>query len=252
MPAVRITSAASKRVLLAAWTCALLLAVLPALLGTGCGSRPESREASAAPPDTLPNGLPRALLPGLADWLACWRQAGTSIAPESLTFSERGPLHFYTSSVEGDLRWVEGARARAGIIVLAPDSAHAVDFDRYVDIDPESGSLERDVDSSPMLFDFVGDTLWTVSFCGTSCSYDGAAWIDAERFALTGVTQTAENLEGPTRVFLDVVDLRKRTDTRWLGPVVVDESLRAFAIAREAQLRARLAAGRPARAALAK
>lgn len=219
------------------WTGALLSLATLLLVGSpGCHYRMAIPPSSPAGADTLANGLPRALLPELAAWLAHWREGVPAFTPDSLVPGAISPLAFQVAAAGTDLHYVEGVRERAGILVLSPDSVHAVDFDRYIEVDPVRGWLFRDVDSSPMLVDFVADTLWTVDVCGTSCSYDGAAWIDADRFALTGLTQSRPDGEGPLQAFLDVYDLRARTGRRWLGTPVEDAAWRRFSSATAADL----------------
>lgn len=220
---------------------AVMLAVLAIAGLQGCGSRTTPPAATRAEADTLANGLPRVALPVLAEWSARWRESVPTFAPESLVSEESGLTAMQPSGTGTDLRHVADVRERAGIVTLSPDSTHALDFDRYVDIDPESGSLERDVDSSPMLWDYAGDTLWTVAFCGTSCAYDGGAWLDANRFVLTGTTQSGPNYDGPAQPFLDLYDLAGRTTRRWLGAPVTEDALRRFGQACEASLSARVA-----------
>ncbi len=223
-----------------------LLAALPAallalaVLAPGCARRPAPDKAAAA--DSLANGLPRALVPVLDAWVRTWDPALPGFAPESLARVSRVPFRFDSPQAGGGLAWRPDVRARALIVVLSPDSAHAVDYDRYLSFDAEGGSLDvgREPDSAPMFFDYAGDTLWTIDFCGTTCFYDGAYWIDAGRFALTGATRTGDDANGPWQPFLDVHDLRTHARTRWLARTVDDEAFARYQRAYDALLRARL------------
>jgi hypothetical protein len=122
--------------------------------------------------------------------------------------------------------------------VLSPDSTYSLDFDMYLDLG--RGVLERDVDSAPVLADFRSDTLWQVAFCGTPCNYDGAYWVDAGRFALTGTAQSGPQADGPRQGFLDVYDLRTRYMRRWTTREVDDLRLTRYVAARDSALIARL------------
>lgn len=220
---------------------ALLLLVL-ALASAGCSRRAAERAPGAAGADTLANGLPRALVPELDAWVRVWRASVPGFAPESLARTEPVPFPFESPQPGQGMRWAETVRSRALILVPSPDSAYAVDFDRYLDFDSEGGSPDfgREPDSAPMFLDFAHDTLWTIAFCGTSCFYDGAYWVDSRRFALTGAAQTGEDYNGPWQPFLDVHDLRTHARTRWLARTVDDEAFARYQRAYDALLRARL------------
>lgn len=225
---------------------ALTLIAACASLVMGCGRRGAEHAPAQAEADTLSNGLPRALVPKLEEWVAAWRQAISGFTPESLTCVSRVPFQFQSAQAGGGLKYVESVRSRAGILVLSPDSATAVDFDRYLDFDDGEGGfgIEREPDSAPMLLDFAGDTLWTVDFCGTSCFYDGGYWADARRFALTGATRSGDQYDGPWQAFLEIRDLRTREASRWLASLVEDAAFERYQMASDSALLARITRAR--------
>ncbi len=220
---------------------AVLLVVTVAIAGSGCSKR-SSKTTSTAAADTLGNGVPRVLVPQLNTWVQLWRHAVPQFGLDSLQSRAVGAFTFdYAQGEAGN--YAEDVRARAGIIVLSPDSTRALDFDTYLDIGPApDGTIElmREPDSSPALTDFARDSVWRVAFCGTTCFYDGAYWLERDRFALTGATQTGEQGDGPWCAFLEIYDLATRRLMRWQGPVV-DEAQRArFAAASDSALAARI------------
>jgi hypothetical protein len=214
-----------------------------AVLVFGCSRREEQRPVPAPVVDTLANGLPRSLAPQLAAWVEVWRHAVPGFAPESLARGASSPFAF-------DYGWpVHGGepsgrvRERALIDVLSPDSAHSLDFDMYLDFDrDENGKTRilREPDSAPVLADFGSDTLWRVAFCGTPCFYDGACWVDAARFALTGATRSGPQADGPWQPFLEVYDLNGRQRTTWAARPVSDRQFRRYQSASDSALIERL------------
>jgi hypothetical protein len=217
---------------------AITLGVLP-----GCARRTDQSGLTNSQADTLANGLPRALLPKLAPWVQAWRNAIPAFAPDSLRHA--GPVQFhYESGWAGTGGRINSARTRALIEVVSPDSARSLDFDAYLDFGRgHDGNLlsEREPDSRAVLADFKADSAWVVEFCGTMCDHDGAYWVDAERFVLTGTTQTGEQMDGPRCPFLDIYDLRSRQRTRWSGSTVGDLQYYRHAQAADSALAARLA-----------
>lgn len=219
------------------------LVTVGAVLVAGCSRREEQPPAPAAVVDTLANGLPRSLAPQLAAWVEVWRHAVPGFAPESLARGASSPFAF-------DYGWPapagepsSGVRARALIDVLAPDSAHSLDFDMYLDFDRDEDGrtrILREPDSAPVLADFGSDTLWRVTFCGTPCFYDGACWVDAARFALTGATRSGPQADGPWQPFLELYDLNDRRRTRWVARPVSDPQFGRYQSASDSALIERL------------
>lgn len=221
---------------------ALLLAF--GIVAAGCERRPEVKATAPAAADTLANGLPRALAPQLDAWLQNWRRAVPGLALDSLACVARGPYRFASASPAGGRRFADGVRSRAMIEVLSPDSTRLLDYDRYADVDSESGSLEREADSAPMLLDMALDTLWTVSFCGPGCFYDGGFWLDASSFVLTGATQSGEQVDGPWQGFVEVYDLGTRERIRWAMRPMDDGSFERYRAVSDSLLLARFAQSR--------
>lgn len=216
--------------------------LLVALAAAGCAPRAGDRAAAPAEPDTLANGLPRALAARLGEWQACWRRANPAFAPESLACVGRDSLRFESAGPAGGRRFAEDARSRALLVVLSPDSTRLLDVDRYLGAESvEGGRIARGPDSAPELVDFAADSLWTVGFCGPSCFYDGGFWLDRDRFALTGATQSGEQADGPWQAFVECYDLRTRRRVRWLGRPVEEAAFDRFRAASDALLSARLA-----------
>ena len=113
----------------------------------------------------------------------------------------------------------------------------------YLDFDRNGGSgrlFLREPDSAPVLADFKRDTVWQVAFCGTTCFYDGAYWVDNDRFALSGATQSGEQADGPWCAFLEVYDLLSHRITRWLGPQVDELGFTRYQGAADSALTKRL------------
>jgi hypothetical protein len=210
-----------------------------AILTLASCSAGERRTASAAAPDTLPNGLPRVLVAKLANWSIAWRHANPRFAPELLVRAGRSP---YSFSVYGfGPRAMEDFRTQAKLQELSPDSTRSLEFDMYQDYFREGGG---EVDSAPLLADFKSDTLWQPAFCGTPCSFDGAAWVDNDRFALTGLNLTGENADGPPCAFVDIYDLRDGSVTRWVLPVVNEAEYEGYKTASDSILAERFAHAR--------
>ena len=223
-----------------------LLAVATAVsLALGCSRHPTERTPSGTVADTLTNGLPRALVPSLAGWTQAWRYAIPGFGPDSLARGATSPFKFGYSWA-GAGRISDNVRTRALVDVLSPDSTRSLDFDMYLDLD--RGVIDREPDSAPVLADFRSDTLWQVAFCGTPCDYDGAYWLDAGRFALTGTAQSGPQADGPRRGFLDVYDLHTRSMRSWTTREVDDLRFPRYRAARDSALIVRL---RQARAAAA-
>ena len=185
---------------------AVALGVLP-----GCAQRAHRHDVTNSAADTLANGLPQTLLPKLAPWVQVWRHAIPAFTPDSLRHA--GPVPFkFESGWAGTGGRINSIRTRALIEVVSPDSARSLDFDSYLDFGrgPDGNPLsEGEPDSRAVLADFKADSAWVVDFCGTTCSHDGAYWVDAERFVLTRTTQTGEQMDGPACPFLDIYDLRR-------------------------------------------
>ena len=220
---------------------AVLLVMAAAQLIVGC-SRRASEATSGAPSDTLANGLPRPLLPKLGSWVQVWRSAIPAFTPDSLTRSGPAPYKFeYAGPTTAHIP--EVIRTRALIDVMSPDSTRSLDFDAYlVFVRGPEGELQigREPESRPVLADIEADTLWQVEFCGTSCFYDGAYWIDAQTFALTGATRSGEQGTEPWCGFLDVYDMRSRQRTRWLARTVDAQGFERYTAASESTFAARL------------
>ncbi|MEO5988088.1 MAG: hypothetical protein ABIU54_12600 [Candidatus Eisenbacteria bacterium] len=216
-----------------------LLMIITMGFAGGCSRAPSDHSTPGAMSDSLGNGLPRALVPRLAPWIQLWRTASPRFAPDSLTKVGSEPFEL-TAPQSGVRHQIPDARTRAGIEVLSPDSSKSVDFDVYLSI--EAGG-SREPDSSPALADFKSDTLWRVAFCGTACFYDGAYWLDANRFALTGASQTGEQADGPWGAFLEVYDLQSHRRTRWLSRSVDAERFERFRAANDSALTSRIERG---------
>lgn len=218
-----------------------MLVLALAIAGSACSKR-SSRTPSTVVADTLGNGLPRVLVPQLSSWVQLWRYADPQFGPDSLTrVAARSFTVEYSRGGAGS--YVNDIRARAGIKVLSPDSTRALDFDTYLDVGRgPDGAIElmREPDSSPELADFARDSVWRVAFCGTPCFYDGAYWLDRDRFALTGATQTGEQGDGPWCAFLEIYDLATRRLTRWNGPVVDEARRLRFVTASDSALSERI------------
>jgi len=207
---------------------------------TGCSRGPGQASGPASAADTLANGVPRALVPKLAPWVDVWRHAIPQFDSDSLKHSGMADFTFgYAWAGAG--RATDGVRSRALVDVLSPDSARSLDFDMYLDFDSGAGGLlGREPDSAPVLADFKRDTVWQVAFCGTSCFYDGAYWVDDDRCAVTGATQTGEQADGPWCAFLEVYDLLSHRRAQWLGPKVDAPGLARYQAAADSALAERL------------
>jgi hypothetical protein len=215
----------------------ITLGVLP-----GCARRTDHSGPTNSQADTLANGLPRALSPKLAPWIEVWRHATPTFALDSLKHAGPTPFKF-DGGWAGTGGRVNSVRTRALIEVVSPDSTRSLDFDAYLNFgsDPDGGiEAEREPDSRAVLADFKLDSAWVVDFCGTMCAHDGAYWVDAERFVLTGDTQTGEQMDGPRCPFLDIYDLRSRLRTRWFGPTMSEAQSYRYALAVDSALSARL------------
>ncbi|MFI5370694.1 MAG: hypothetical protein ACHQ52_03980 [Candidatus Eisenbacteria bacterium] len=188
----------------------------------------------------MANGLPRPVEHAVAAWVATWRRAVPGFAPESLEGGRSSPLKFdYLSA--GLSRGAAKDIGDRALDVYSPDSSRFLNFDRLTEVGwDEDGTLalDRDADSAPILGDVKSDTLWQVDFCGTSCSFDGAYWVDAGRFALTGLTNSEQ--DSLCRAFLDVYDLQTRQVRRWLGQPVNQPTLTRYQAASDSALGARL------------
>ncbi len=221
---------------------AAALACVSLLIG-GCSRHKARAPQAAAVADTLRNGLPSALVPKLAAWVANWRHADPDFSPESLVRGDSDPYQF-DAAWRGAGHISDGVRSRALVDVLSPDSVRSLDFDMYLEFDggPDGVSLGREPDSAPILADFKADTVWRVAFCGTPCSFDGAYWIDAERFVLSGATESGAGAQAdaPWSAFLDVYDLRSRRMTRWLASTVAGPAFRRYVSASDSELTARV------------
>jgi hypothetical protein len=187
-----------------------------ALLLAGCG-RARPRAGSVA--DTLASGLPRVLARPLEPWLASWRRELPGLGLDSLV--RQGEQRYAPYFAGKGAGWPDSSlRARAGIIVISPDSTRALDVDMYMDFDVDSDGrvlVMHEPDSTPLLFDFARDTVWHVEFCGTCCGYETACWLDSTRFALAGGTETGAVGDAPWQAFVDVYDLRARRCDRWVS-----------------------------------
>jgi hypothetical protein len=216
-------------------------------LGAGSMSAGCSREALlprvAGTPDSLASGVPAALVPKLTDWVQVWRAAIPDFVLDSLRLAD--------SSASFELRyfgpgssWPSGAvRDRAGIRVVSPDSARAVDFDIYLELYRDAGGgfdYGREPDSAPVLANFVSDSLWQVAFCGTPCFFDGATWLDADRFVLTGAMRSGAMADGPWCGFLDIYDLKLQRMSSWRTDVVNDGAFGRYVAAWGSMMTARL------------
>ena len=100
--------------------------------------------------------------------------------------------------------------------------------------------VSGDVDSAPLLADFAKDSLWQIAFCGTPCFFNGAYWVDARRFALTGAVESGAHDDGTWRGFLDIYDLRTGLVTGWVSSLVDGEQLRRVVSATDSALVERL------------
>jgi hypothetical protein len=221
---------------------AAVFVVAMAVFVAGCSRRSPEHTVSAVVADTLATGLPRSLVPKLASWVEVWRYAIPGFAPDSLRRDGSGPFT-YDYAWRGAGHIGHGVRESALIDVLSPDSARSLDFDMYLDFSPDTAGRFVPVgepDSAPILADFKSDTIWRVSFCGTTCSFDGAYWVDSARFALTGATQTGIQLDGPWQGFLDVYDLRTRHLVRWSTRTVDDSHFGRYQAANDSALGARV------------
>jgi hypothetical protein len=222
---------------------ALLAVATIASLVPGCSGRRTHRPPSHPAADTLANGLPRVLAPGLADWVRTWRPAIPGLEPDSLQRGATSTFRFGYAWPGAAGRPRDNVRSRAGVDVLSPDSTRSLDFDMYLDFERAGdGVIEfgREPDSAPVLADFRSDTLWQVAFCGPSCFYDGAYWLDANRFALSGATQTGEQADGPWQGFIEVYDLRARCRTGWTTRSVDYRGFTRYQASRDSALSARL------------
>ncbi len=216
---------------------AVLAVAAAASITLGCSRHPAERTSHETVGDTLANGLPRALVLRLAGWTQTWRYAIPRFSPDSLARGVTSPFKFgYSWAGAGHIN--DNVRSRALVDVLSPDSAHSLDFDMYLDLD--RGVIDREPDSAPVLADFRSDTVWQVAFCGTSCDYDGAYWVDSGRFALTGTAALGPQADGPQHGFLDVYDLSTRLMRRWAIRAVDDARFTQYVAARDSALLARL------------
>jgi len=132
---------------------------------------------------------------------------------------------------------------RAHVEVISPDSARSLDFDTYLDFDRgQDGGIHgmREPDSRAVLTDFRADSAWVVDFCGTPCDHDGAYWVDADRFVLTGSTQTGERLDGPRCAYLDVYDFVAGCRSRWQTRIVDEAHFYWWSQALDSALAARV------------
>lgn len=217
-----------------------ILLIAAACLAGGCSRATDSRPTAGATSDSLKNGVPRALVPQLMGWSQLWRIANPRFATDSLTKVSVGPFEL-TAPRAGAKHPIPNARTRAGIEVLSPDSSKSLDFDVYLGLEAGTG---REPDSSPALADFSRDTLWRVAFCGTACFYDGAYWVDENRFALTGASRSGEQADGPWGAFLELYDLQSQRRTRWSSRTVDAERFERFRAASDSALTARIERGR--------
>lgn len=195
-------------------------AILTAL--AGCARRSEPPVAGVPPP-APPDPAIAEMAPHLGGWLALVQRAQPGIGVDSLRRAHRGPFTLH------DIRPynVDGREERARLRmfgVYAPDSTRVVDPDSYLEVSREATriSVGGEPDSKPVLIDLKTRSVTVLEFCGTDCSFDGAFWLDALRFALTGtvVLDTTGARCGRVRLY----DLNDGTVTEYQLPALVDRS----------------------------
>ena len=224
-----------------------LLAVLAAVLTSGCGSRTpathttaadtsgavaaESSLAAAYPADlgpavgrgdTLLNGAAAALGP----WVEMWRQAMPGFALDSLRRdAARRGLRDGTVQPLGDFAAM-GSRDSLGVFRIdSPDGRYTVVLDRYQGIIDAGGviGIGGNVDSAPVLLDRAHGTANTFAFCGPACAFEWGAWVDASRFVIAGSVHAGPGAASAAG-YVEVVSIADSSRVRyWTRPLADDE-----------------------------
>jgi hypothetical protein len=225
---------AGRRAAGATWSGVLAIALL---LACGCSARgTHSPAAGAAAPDTLL----AALTPKLADWIALWQQATPSMKAESLAIASSGALTM-TDIHRFNARGHDESRRLSWFAVWAPDSTRAVDSDTCVDFDPASNVFHRGPPrlSCAALVDLKVNSIATLDTVSATGDFDGALWLDEERFAITGTTTDGDS-SGAGRGLVRLYDMGAGTVTEYRLPRVIAPVFEKYRTLREITRMARL------------
>lgn len=155
----------------------------------------------------------------LTDWAAAWQEFIPGFEPSQMQKIQSGPI---TPDISDPLELHEN------ILDLQEEFPYSIlfpspNFMKVVFVSP-SGSP----DSAVAILSPEENLYERVLFCGTPCAFDGAVWIDDEKFVVTGYYEIhPDQMNGcmgdelctvvPT---LHVFDLNKNSVTEYYGPEV--------------------------------
>jgi hypothetical protein len=193
--------------------------------------------------DTLANGLPIGAVAAADDWVQICRRTIPHFVLDSLVPASPHLFQFHEAwpGLASRARGTHGAIGERGLYMYSPDSCRFVNFNMYAEVTRDKdGRLIAgdDPESAPVLGDLVADTLWMIGICRACCSFDGAYWVDASRFVLTGMTVVDCETSRP---FVNLYDLRLRRVRRWLGTPVTSADWSRYNAARDSALVAHFA-----------
>ncbi len=157
--------------------------------------------------------LTRELRQPLADWVSYWRAYDPAFALDSLRWTLADTILVErTEAISDSLRTTPSPRGWA----WSPDRSRVVDPNWYREWDPDRNEYMYEPDAVTELLDFTTRTGTFLQFCGTGCRNDAAFWLDRERFALVGWTDTdmGDSLFAPR---VTVYDLERRTTATGVG-----------------------------------
>ena len=228
------------------------LGIALVVLSIGCGSRPASRpaaqRAAPGPEATSSHGdsldeLPEALLQPaigpddslmrrsaspLAEWVQLWRAARPEFALDSLRFAGLSAFQPQPDATPWEFPKPADEEGLTALVVPSPDGRYRLLIDRYQVI--TGGEIGGEPDSAPVLLDTRTGRTYTFEFCGTTCGFHWAAWIDSTRFVLGGWGE-ADSHGQRSYGTLGYYDLQRGVQARYLVPLFSSEEYARYVTA---------------------
>jgi len=159
----------------------------------------------------------------LGGWAAAWRDQDPAFRLDSLRWRGPDSCRFTFDQALADA-WFADPEQQPYTWQISPDGTRALIPDAYREWDPHAQSWDHEPDVTTALVDLVNRRWTRVMTCGTSCSYDVGAWLDADRFVIAGrLTDGMPQMSAPQ---VWVYDVKRGLQWSAIGPMTPAENSR--------------------------
>ncbi len=178
---------------------------------------------------------------GLSEWLAVWRQGSPALDLTQFQREHEGAMsaerEYYEAPYDPANPQVASftnadLRLKAPLLLYSPDRTRFIDLYLGLEMEERDGRVVAgwDVDAGVALVDLSRKKWMRLLYCGPSCGYDDAMWIDNDTFVVVGYYEDISSRcpgrsDCVVQPYLWLYRVSANTVTWYVGPAVPKEAL---------------------------